>query len=111
MQKHDFEVGKIHFMVSYCDKEKLFPYIDSLVFVGKNLETEVTRETWYFQNTESFFELGAFPNNRPGDGCTSHVYLLHEKDLFQIFDVAGLAAELLSFESRTSATQKGSGVP
>jgi hypothetical protein len=94
--------GKIYFMVWYCDHEKLLPYIDSLAFIGKNLEEEVVRDTWYFQDTGSFFELGAFPNNKPGDGRISRLYRLHEEDLFQVVDAEGLSEEVLKFQARTA---------
>lgn len=61
-----FEVGSCYFMLSYYDEAMQFPLIESFIFVGRNLDDgeddfdEATR--WFFQDPDSYFESGAFPN-------------------------------------------------
>jgi len=45
--------GQEYFSISYVDEERLLPIIDSLVYVGKNLETE-DKNVYYFQDLVSY---------------------------------------------------------
>jgi hypothetical protein len=96
----EFAIEGLYFMLWYPDQENqshqsgLFLVPDSVVFVGRNVDGEEERDTWYFQDTRSFCAYGAYPNNeREGlgpDDYYGRLYALHEEDLFQIVDCKGL---------------------
>lgn len=87
-----FSIGDVYFMVWYVDEKRHFPYVDTIVFLGTNIDPEYADgDRWYFQDTKSYCEFGAFPNHRLGQG---NVYELRESDLKQVVDVSGLVAEL-----------------
>src|SRR5208337_1006792 len=65
----EFVVGGLYFMLWYPDQENqadqsgLFLVPDSVVFVGRNVDGDEERDTWYFQDTKSYCAYGAYPNN------------------------------------------------
>lgn len=89
-----FVVGGLYFMTWYADQvnqanqDGLVLVIDSLMFLGKNLDPNRQRDTWYFQDANSHCKYGPYPNNKvsgiPSDHYYGNLYLLHEEDLSQI---------------------------
>lgn len=57
-----FRIGRCYFLLGYYDREFRFPYIQSFVYVGKNLESvgcNPKEDRWYFQDPQLFIERGA----------------------------------------------------
>jgi hypothetical protein len=77
-----------------ADQSGLFLVPDSIVFVGRNVDGDEDRDTWYFQDTKSYCDYGAYPNNQSAglgpDDYYGRLYALHEGDLSQIVDCQGL---------------------
>ena len=111
----DFVHGGLYFMLWYPDQQNqadqsgLFLVPDSVVFVGKNVDSDEERDTWYFQDTKSFCAFGAYPNNRTEglepDNYYGRLYALNQEDLCQIADCQGLIDVL----SKCIARRKSSG--
>ena len=109
-----FVVGGLYFMTWYADQtdqscqDGLFLVPDSLVFIGKNLDADDDRETWYFQDTDSYCLLGAYPHHStPGrDQSDARIYSLHEEDLYQVVDCQGLAKVLMDCQARRLKADK-----
>jgi len=53
--------GAVYFHVSYRDDDMLVPYMEPLVFVGRNLEPDVVDRA-YFQDLDSYQEGMRFSN-------------------------------------------------
>ena len=51
----DLQEGKVYFAVTFVDDRMCIPLIETLVFVGKDLEPE-DQMAFYFQDVESFLE-------------------------------------------------------
>ncbi|SRR6266496_5634573 len=51
----DLEVGTVYFAVNYVDDEMLVPIMETLVFIGRNLEPGDVGKV-YFQDVESYRE-------------------------------------------------------
>lgn len=45
--------GRTYFLVNFIDKDGLIPTVETMVYVGKNLETTDTNQV-YFQDVESY---------------------------------------------------------
>ena len=73
-------------MVTCFDDEMLIPEIKTLVYLGKNIENDKIG-SYYFQDYESYKQIGAFPQNRQGCG---EVFALPEKGLVNIRDLTGV---------------------
>ncbi len=59
----DLRKGSIYFFVNFIDEEMLVPTMQTVVYIGKNLERDYTDQV-YFQDVESFnrgvtYESGA----------------------------------------------------
>jgi hypothetical protein len=88
----EYKIGNLYFMVSYEDKELLYPTIDSVIYVGKNLAQNCGEDDcWYFQDTSSYALCGAFPNDEEGEG---EIYALPKDGLYRILDLDGMTEEL-----------------
>lgn len=90
-----FIKGHLYFMYAYDDENLRVPSIESLVFVGKNLE-KGEDETWYFQDALSYELLGSYPEftknvNKKGN-VTIHTF--SDVDVHRIKDLKGLMEEL-----------------
>jgi hypothetical protein len=55
VRSNDLRQGETYFALTYADSEMLTPTIETLVFIGKNLEPDDTDEA-YFQDLNSFQE-------------------------------------------------------
>jgi hypothetical protein len=104
----DYRVGDIYFVIWFHDEERLYPYFESAVFVGKNIEDEQQDgEFWYFQDLESY--LQELPQHKaPGDvAVEGRLYCMRREDLElvaedqgRITDSAGLTAALARWRTR-----------
>jgi hypothetical protein len=101
----DFKVGELYFMIWHADDAKRYLVPDSVVFVGKNLESDQgTEDAWYFQDTDSFCARGAHsgtaPPNANDEQPETRLYRLRYEELSQIVDSVGLAEELARCSAR-----------
>ncbi len=51
----ELEEGEVYFALNFVDDEMLIPIMETLVFVGKNLEPDDVGQV-YFQDVESYLE-------------------------------------------------------
>lgn len=58
----ELRVGEIYFAVNYVDTEMLVPTVETVVFIGRNLESEDAGQV-YFQDIESNREGVAYDWN------------------------------------------------
>jgi len=78
----DLKAGDVYFAVNYVDDEMLFPLVETLVFVGRNLEPgDVGRV--YFQDIESYREGVKYGAHLEDDWAKFEVG--SESDLSHIF--------------------------
>ena len=54
--------GQVYFAVTYADAEMLVPLMETLVFIGRNLEAEDIGKV-YFQDVQSYREGIAYGSN------------------------------------------------
>ena len=71
--------GVVYFGVSYRDDEMLIPYMEPLVFVGKDIDSQSTGEV-YFQDFDSYQR--GIRHNTEGDAT---LYAVPEDKLGHIF--------------------------
>jgi len=81
----------------------LYPTIESLVFVGKNLSDEDKEDTWYFQFASSYGRVGSFLKTKKGD---RRAVLATKRDLGEIFDLDELTAKLKAAAKRRRSSRK-----
>ncbi len=96
---NEYKVGELYFMLWYGDEAKRYLVPDSVVFIGKNLESDNSAEdAWYFQDTDSFCVRGAYPSSMPpstkDEQPETRLYRLRHEELSEIVDSVGLAEEL-----------------
>jgi hypothetical protein len=94
MTKDRFEVGHCYFLVGYYDPRFRFPYIQTFIYIGKNLDNpqRKTEDLWFFQEPQSFIERGP---TLPRDGVESPEITVVRKDGLEGFaDWSGLVKEL-----------------
>ncbi len=59
-----FNSNQCYFLLGYYDRDFRFPYIQTFVYLGKNLEAvgqEGVEDRWYFQDPLSFLKRGGAP--------------------------------------------------
>jgi hypothetical protein len=96
-----FEKGQCYFLLGYYDQKFRFPYIQTFVYIGKNLETagrEATEDRWYFQEPQSFLKRGDAPLDDYSEG--SGVMTVTQEALDGFVDWRGLADELEEYLGR-----------
>src|SRR2546429_3188156 len=70
VSKSELRGGETYFAVNYVDDEMLTPVMETLVFIGRNLEPEDIGQA-YFQDIESFREGIAYGWTATDDGSPS----------------------------------------
>lgn len=93
---HELSEEKVYFTLQYLDENLLVPIIQTLVYLGKNLDGEGS-DLYYFQDIDSYQDGGGYPNHK---GTTGQVFTLPEKALINIFALDGLVRELSFVLSR-----------
>jgi hypothetical protein len=97
-----FTVGGLYFLVQYSDPRLLIPAPMPMIFIGKNIEGRDKPNSWYFQDTDSYCQMGPYPNvrrnNRKKDNGA--LYAVNDKQLHQVVDCRGLAEILLECGAR-----------
>lgn len=101
----NFSVGGLYFWIQYADHERLFLAPESIIFLGKNLERNLTDDLWYFQDVKSYCIYGPETFSEPFDreiteveftkisGKTPPTTLitLPKVNLYQVVDCEGLS--------------------
>jgi hypothetical protein len=86
-------------MLQYLDEALLIPSVQTVVYVGKNLDAK-DDGVYYFQDVDSYQEIGAYPNQKEGTG---QVLSLPEKALVNVFALDGLVRELTAASLRSGS--------
>jgi hypothetical protein len=62
----ELQIGSVYFMTGFLDKELLCPFVQPLVFIGKNIAREDGQQDrrWYFQYYESYRDGTRYPGAR-----------------------------------------------
>jgi hypothetical protein len=92
----DLKEGEVYFAVNYVDDNMLIPTLETLVFVGRNLdpndvETDVRKV--YFQDVESY--LRGIRRNSPSDGDQAMFSCGPESQVSHIFKYEHALDELM----------------
>jgi hypothetical protein len=88
----EFTVGHVYFMVSFLETKLVYPIVTAFVYLGKDLLKDETEETWYFQDTASYAEHGAFTDGRSNN---AQVLTFKASNLDDVLDVPGLCDVLM----------------
>lgn len=67
----ELEKGSVYFLVSFVDEQMLIPTMDTVVFVGRNLEPG-DEEQVYFQDIDSFRRGILYDTAEEGDHAVFH---------------------------------------
>jgi hypothetical protein len=107
---NEFKVGELYFMIWHADDSKRYLVPDSVVFLGKNLESDhALEDAWYFQDTDSFCTrgpaLGSTPLKSANAQPETRIYRLRSEELTQIVDSGGLVDELIRCSERRARRQ------
>jgi hypothetical protein len=100
MSDKSLTIGEVCFMVSYADAGLKLPIIRTLVFVGKNIDDHEIGDSWYFQDVESFAEIGPYAGKDIPEDLEVEVHRLDKKGLGLIFDLDGLYEDLGQWRDR-----------
>ena len=98
--------GDVYYAITYIDDEILQPNIESLVFIGKDLEPEDVGQA-YFQDLSSHGE-GVRYDWEKADGPT-RFYSGPENELNHIFTHEKMLNELMKCSLRRRSSNKGKG--
>jgi hypothetical protein len=83
VHENQLRKGEVYFMVTYLDEARLVPQVKTLAFLGENVGGKAKGSLW-FQDAESFFELGAYPHNKTGD---TEIYRCQPTGLSNIYEL------------------------
>src|SRR6266568_7075214 len=75
--------GEVYFTVNYVDDDMLIPIIETIVFIGRNLEPDDVGQV-YFQDVESFRE--GVPYSWDSDDGRAKFQTGSENEIGHIFD-------------------------
>ena len=96
--KKHFKKGKCYFLLGYYDRKFQFPYIQTFVYLGKNLEgdgREVMVDRWYFQEPQAFFQGGDVELKDYSED--SGIMTVTDEGIEGFVDWKGLAGELENY--------------
>jgi hypothetical protein len=99
----ELELDEVYFSVQYFDDEMRPPVVETLVFIGQNLEPEDEGRV-YFQDLESYLAGVRYDTSSQDDDAV--FYAQQEKHLNHIFQYENALNELLKCSLRR---QKGDG--
>jgi len=92
--------GEVYFAVNYIDDEMLTPIMETVVFIGRNLEPGDVGQV-YFQDVESYREGIPYSSTGGSDG-TANFSSGSEAELKHIFKYEQMLDELLRCSGRRS---------
>ena len=100
----DLRKNHSYFMVTYVDEDMLVPIIQTLIYLGRNV-TGQHPGFLCFQDAESFFDLGPYPQKKLGSG---DLYVCPDEGLSGIFTLEKALRSLSRcVDRRTRRKQKG----
>jgi hypothetical protein len=106
-------VGEVYFVAGYYDHERRVPFVQPLVFIGRNLArtNDDADRRWYFQDYESYRDgIGFRQDSSQVDDRTGSDFVVYptDKDLsvYDLATVVGLLAQGLD-ESRGRPRDSG----
>ena len=88
----ELEEGAAYFAVNYIDDEMLIPTIETLIFIGNNLEPDDVGQA-YFQDVASYRE--GIPYSWNADDGSATFYSGPENELNHIFNYEHALEELM----------------
>ncbi len=96
----ELEEGEVYFTIQYTgpDRDGLFPIMETLVFVGFNLDEEDVERRVYFQDLESYQAGIRYGTATSEDN--SHFYAQEPRHLNHIFKYENALNELLKCSLR-----------
>ena len=103
--KNNFIFDTPYFQLVFLDHRCSYPIINTLIYLGKNIEENVGKDLWFFQDLESYYRIGRYdgleenipqcqPNNR---GMGAQVFDFPQAQLQNIYTVKELVTELKLF--------------
>ncbi len=91
--------GERYFLVWYFDEEMNIPEIETHIYVGKNVfsDEKPVKDSWYFQDPESYISLGIFSSIQDKSKC--ELLKADNDTLDTMYDLNGLILELQKLRS------------
>lgn len=79
----EFRNGEVYFAINYPDSAMIYPVIETVVFIGRNLE-KGDRKRLYFQDAASYFAGRRYSSRGEDDGVS--IWNCAEGQTKHIFD-------------------------
>jgi hypothetical protein len=75
-------VGEIYFVAGYYDRERRAPFVQPMVFIGRNLarNDDGAERRWFFQDYESYSDGVRYQDLSPGDERAATDFLMYPTD-------------------------------
>ena len=80
---NELEVSGVYFSVTFCDQEMLIPAMETLVYIGRDLESGDVAQ-FYFQDIDSFQRGVQYGSVNQEEQATFYIY--PEEELSHVFD-------------------------
>jgi len=103
----ELEPGSVYFSVNFVDNDMLIPVIETLVFIGRNLDGE-DKETLYFQDVDSYNQGIRYESATSKD----YVRFFHcpESDAGNVFKYENALDELMRCSLRRKIQKEGNNI-
>lgn len=95
--------GEVYFAVNYVDRQMLVPLLETLVFIGKNLEAGDIAKV-YFQDIISYQK--GVPYQWEANDETGNFFCASEDEINHIFTYEQLLNELMKCSLRRASTKQ-----
>ncbi len=92
-----FNQGQSYFLLGYYDRKFRFPYIQTFVYLGKNIaesRSNSQEDVWYFQDPKYFLEQGSGVQSNVSEA--KGIVLATKETLEAYIDLSGLIGSLSS---------------
>ena len=99
---NELHEGEVYFALNYVDSQMLVPMVDTLVFIGRNLEAKDIAEV-YFQDIVSYQE--GVPYEWEANDETGTFFCASEDQINHIFTYEQLLNELMKCAARRVSTK------
>jgi hypothetical protein len=98
----ELKIGDTYFKVSYVDDDMTIPLVDSVVFIGLNLDGD-EEDTLYFQDVESY-RSGIRISDTDVEPEDATFYATQASTLLAMFDFEGALEELMRCSIRRKSS-------
>ena len=102
VSKDQLEVGSVYFFITYVDDQMLIPTMETVVFVGRNLEAGDVGQV-YFQDIDSYRQGVRYSAPNPEER-EAHCFTGSEDELGHVFDYEHALEELMKCSLRRRGT-------